>query len=268
MDKFIKYWLNVKFTMFTDTHSHIHFRKEFPDVEAVLERAREANVSRQIIVGCTVKDSRRALEFVRDKEGLWSTLGVHPHNADQLTDAVLEEYTKTAMREEKVVALGEMGLDYYRNLKPHEMQQAAFEKQLQLANDLDLPVVVHVRDAWDDALKIMQNIGNTKVILHCFTGTMKHAENAWERGYHTSFSGVVTYPKNQYLRDVVEAAPENKILIETDCPYLTPQPYRGKRNEPAYIVETAKEIAKVRGVTLEEVAETTTKNSQDVFDLI
>lgn len=255
--------------MFTDTHSHIHFTNEFPDIEAVLRRSLAADVTRQIIVGCTPKDSIQALGFVKsnDQLQLWSTLGVHPHNADECTDVVLERYRQLATTEEKIVALGELGLDYFRNLQPKNIQQKAFKAQLKLAKELNLAVVVHVRDAWDDALKILKEIGNTKVILHCFTGDLEIAQECWSRGYYTSFSGVVTYPKNDYLRDVASQAPENLYLIETDCPYLTPQVVRGKRNEPAFVVETAKELAMVRRMALEDVAAQTTANATRIFGL-
>lgn len=254
--------------MFTDTHSHIHFGKEFPDVEELIARAEEAKVTRQIIVGCTVKDSLEALDFVKGHAGkqFWSTLGVHPHNADQLNDQVLADFRELVEVEEKVVALGEMGLDYFRDFQPHDLQQETFRRQLQLAKELEVPVVVHVRDAWDDAMKILDEVGNTKVILHCFTGTIEYARECWKRGYHTSFSGVLTYPKNEYLREAAAEAPGELLLIETDCPYLTPQPFRGKRNEPAFVVETAKELARVRGIGLEEVARITTENAVRLFN--
>lgn len=253
--------------MFTDTHSHIHFAKEFPDVDELIVRAEEAGVTNQIIVGCTVKDSMEALEFVKARPGkrFWSTLGVHPHNADQLTDEVLADFERLVGEEEKVVALGEMGLDYFRNFQPHDLQQETFKRQLKLAKILDVPVVVHVRDAWDDAMRILGAVGNSKVILHCFTGTIEYARECWKRGYHTSFSGVVTYPKNEYLREAAAEAPEELLLIETDCPYLTPQLYRGKRNEPAFVVETAKCLADQRGLTTEEAANITTENAMRLF---
>ena len=253
--------------MFTDTHSHIHFANDFPDVEEILVRAKQARVSRQIIVGCTVKDSFEALEFVRAREGLWSTLGVHPHNANEWNDEVRDRFQKAVEAEGKIVAIGEIGMDYFRNLQPHELQASAFEEQLILAKKLDLPVVVHVRDACDDALKILAEVGNFRVILHCFTGTMEHAKICWERGYYISFSGVLTYPKNDYLREVASVAPAEQILIETDCPFLTPQVVRGKRNEPAYVVETAKVLAASRGVSLEEIGLQTTKNAVKIFGI-
>ncbi len=255
--------------MFTDTHSHIHYLEEFPDVEAILQRSIEARVTRQIIVGCTEKDSYLALEFVKRHKGfsLWSTLGVHPHNADEWNAGVALSFRKIVMEEEKVVALGEMGLDYFRNLKPRDVQIRTFSEQLALARELDLPVVVHVRDAWDDALRIIGEVGNTKVILHCFTGTVEHAKICWDRGHHTSFSGVVTYPKNEYLREAARLAPKELILVETDCPYLAPQVHRGKRNEPSFVVETAKVLAQARGVSLDKIGELTTGNAVRLFAL-
>lgn len=255
--------------MFTDTHSHIHFGREFPDIDDILTRAGLAEVTNQIIVGCTPKDSFQALQFVKkySAKNLWSTLGVHPHNANELTDEILARYKQLVKSESKIVALGEMGLDYFRNFQPKEIQQKAFKAQLILAKELDLAVVVHVRDAWDDALRILAEIGNSKVVLHCFTGDMVCAEKCWAQGFYTSFSGVLTYPKNDYLRDVAEAAPADKILIETDCPYLTPQKYRGKRNEPAFVVETAFELARIRSVDLEEIAKITTDNAVKIFGL-
>ncbi len=254
--------------MFTDTHSHIHFR-EFPDREAVLQRAIAGNVTRQILVGCTVADSLDALHFVRKHPDcqLFSTLGVHPDNADEFTEDVRGRFEKLAKNEKKIVALGEIGLDYFRNLKPHSLQQSAFRAQLALALELDLPVIVHIRDAWEDAYKILDDAGNRRVILHCFTGHMEQAQYALGKGYYLSFSGVLTYPKNEYLRAISALAPETQILLETDCPYLAPQTYRGQRNEPAYLVETAKVLAQARGISLEEIAKLTTANAMRVFSL-
>ncbi len=255
--------------MLTDTHSHIHFSWEFPDIDEILQNAEKAKVTRQIIVGCTPKDSFLALEFVKKYENrqFWSTLGVHPHHANELSNEILEKFRSFAKSEEQIVAFGEIGLDYYRNLQPPEIQQRAFRRQLQLALELDFPVIVHVREAWDDALKIMEEEGNRKVILHCFTADLKVAELAWQRGYFTSFSGVLTYPKNKYLRDVALAAPKERLLIETDCPYLTPQIYRGQRNEPAFLAATAEELARIKGLSLGQIADLTTQNAIRAFGL-
>lgn len=238
----------------------------------MIQRALEAQVSHQIIVGCTPKDSMLAVEFVKlqaqkGRGNFWSTLGAHPHHANEVTPEMLNQFRVLAESEDKIVALGEIGLDYFHNLQPPEVQHQAFKLQLELARELNLPVIVHVRDAWDDALKVLQQVGNDRVILHCFTGNLDQAKICWERGYFTSFSGVLTYPKNEYLREIARVAPEEKILIETDCPYLPPQPLRGKRNEPAYVVETAKELAKARSQSLEEIGAITTQNARTIFKL-
>lgn len=255
--------------MFVDTHSHIHF-KDFPDREVVLKRSIAAGVRAQILVGCTPGDSLDALDFIKKHTDcqLFCTIGVHPHNADEFDDALCERFEILAKSEKSIVALGEIGLDYFRNFKPAQIQQKAFKRQLKLAKKLGLPVVAHIRDAWEDAFKILDETGSDKIILHCFTGNLLQAEYCWEKGYYTSFSGVLTYPKNEYLREVAVRAPADKILIETDCPFLPPQLYRGKRNEPAYLVETAKTLASVRGVSLEEIGKLTTKNAFKAFCIV
>lgn len=252
--------------MFTDTHSHIHFR-EFPDREEVLKRANAALVTRQIFVGCTPSDSLDALQFVKKHPDcqLWSTLGTHPHNSNEWNDEVRKRFAHLAQTEKKIVAIGEIGLDYFRNLQPAEIQKKAFKEQLQLALELHLPAIVHIRDAWEDSFKLLKESGNTNVVLHCFTGHMEQAQYALKEGYYLSFSGVLTYPKNEYLREIAKMAPLSQILLETDCPYLTPQVYRGQRNEPAYVVETAKVLARARGVNLEEIGALTTANARHIF---
>ncbi len=255
--------------MFFDTHSHIHLQKEFPDVQDVIVRAEKAGVEKQMIVGCAVKDSRRIPEFLErhSDHQLWGAVGVHPHDSNQLTEDIVREFETMVNAEEKLVAIGEIGLDYFRNLQPKDVQHKAFTKQLHLAKSLSVPAIVHVRDAWNDALRLLHESGAEKVILHCFSGDATHARQAWEKGYYTAFGGVLTYPKNQELRDIAAEAPDELLLIETDCPYLSPQPHRGKRNEPAYVVDTAKELARVRGLSLEAVGKLTTDNALRIFGL-
>lgn len=257
-----------------DSHSHIHFQKEFPNPEEVLERARRGGVMKQVIVGCTVEDSLMAAEFVAAREGLNWTIGVHPHDAktlDEKTKKIIinvlegnEEFSKLA---KKPVAIGECGLDYYRNLSPVEDQKNAFKWQLEIARKYNLPVVVHVREAFEDAFKLLDEVGYGRIVFHCFSGGLSEAKMAWGRGFTTSFSGVVTYPKNAELQEVVRQTPENLFIVETDCPFLAPQKYRGQKNEPAFVVETAKYIAELRGQSLEEIAGLTTVNAEKFFNL-
>jgi TatD DNase family protein len=257
-----------------DSHSHIHFQKEFPQADEVLERARRAGVLKQVIVGCTVEDSLQAAEFVTAREGLAWTIGVHPHDAKTLDEKSKEIITKVLEGDgefskliKKPVAIGECGLDYYRNLSPVEDQKAAFKWQLEIARKYNLPVVVHVREAFEDAFKLLDEVGYNQIIFHCFSGGMKEANMAWERGFITSFSGVVTYSKNTELQEVARQAPENLFIVETDCPFLSPQKYRGQKNEPAFVVETAKFIAGLREQSLEEIAKLTTANTERIFSL-
>lgn len=256
---------------FIDTHSHIHFSKEFPDVEAVLERARNAGVMKQVLVGCNMADSRVAARFAAQHDFLSWTIGIHPHDAVEVTAANLQIIRAVLNGEifwgKSPVAIGEIGLDYFRNLQPVDVQKQAFRSMLEMAREFDLPVVVHIRDAYVDAMEILAAAGNKKVLLHCFSGGVREADLAWSRGYLTSFSGVVTYPKNLELQEVVRKAPEQLFALETDCPFLPPQQYRGQRNEPAYTVETAKFVADLRAQTLEDVASMTTVNAERFFAL-
>jgi TatD DNase family protein len=197
----------------------------------------------------------------------WGTVGVHPHEANRLSENVLKDLADLIRREKKIVGIGEIGLDYFRNLQPGDIQKKGFIDQLNLARELDLPVVIHIRDAYEDAFKILEEMKMKKVILHTFCGDLEMAKWAWDKGFYTSFSGVITYPKNEYLRDISAEAPEELILIETDCPYLPPQKYRGQRNEPAYVAEVAREIAMVRRTDFESVAEITTNNAIKAFNL-
>lgn len=257
-----------------DSHSHIHFQKEFSKPDEVLERAHQAGVMKQLIVGCTVEDSLEAAKFVGEREGLNWTIGVHPHDAKTLDEKskqiiinVLDGAGEFSALIKKPVAIGECGLDYYRNLSPVEDQKNAFRWQLQIAQKYNLPVVVHVREAFEDAIKLLDEVGYGKIVFHCFSGGLKEARMAWERGFITSFSGVVTYPKNTELQDVARQAPENLFIVETDCPFLSPQKYRGQKNEPAFVVETARFIAELRGTSLMQIGDITTANCERFFGI-
>jgi TatD DNase family protein len=259
--------------MLIDTHSHVHFLKEFPDFGEVLKRAKEAGVLKQVMVGCNMRDSADAAAFVKGREGLSWAVGIHPHDSNQgetQNYQKIRDMIKGAEEFEdwvRPVAVGEIGLDYFRNFQPVAVQKETFAMQLQIARELDLPVIVHIRDAYEDAFRVLEVAGNEKVLLHCFSGGMREADLAWRRGYITSFSGVVTYAKNMELQEVVRLAPEDKFVVETDCPYLAPQKYRGQRNEPAFVAETARFIAELRGMPFESLAELTTANAERYFGI-
>ncbi len=256
--------------MFTDSHSHIQFGRDFPDLDAVISRAESAGVTTQFMISCSPKDSFQLPAFLDrypDKR-FFGCIGVHPHDADKLNNNVLNDFVSLLSKNKKIVGLGEIGLDYFRNMQPRELQKKVFELQLNSAKDLDLPVVIHVREALEDVMKSILDNGIKKVIFHSFDGGKDFAYKCWNEGFYTSFSGMLTYPKNEELRRVVAEAPKELILIETDCPYLPPQKFRGQRNEPAYVVEIAKEIANIRNIDVDEVGKITSENALRAFGLM
>ncbi len=255
--------------MLIDTHCHIHFKQKFPDLEEVLKRAYDAGIDRMITVGCDWQDSLKAQALAAKHEHIYWTMGIHPHEVEKMNDQQLQKAKELLQAGENLpVAIGEIGLDYYRDLSPRDLQKRRFREQLELAREFDLPVILHVREAYEDMFKLIDESDYKKVLFHCFTAGLREADWIWSKGMITSFPGVVTYPKNDDLREVVSRAPKNLYVVETDCPYLTPQKYRGQRNEPAYVAETAQVIAETRQVSLEQVASETTANAQSFFNLV
>ncbi len=260
--------------MLIDSHSHLHFHKSFPDYPEVLERAREAGVTRQVLIGCEMSDSLRACEFAQKHEELSWVIGIHPHEANQINNDNLRIIRQVLTRtgeysglKKLPVAIGEIGLDYYRNIQTPELQREGFRRLLELAGEFDLPVVIHIREAFEDSRKILEEMNVKKAVLHCFSGSLEQADWAWERGFLTSFTATVTYPKNTVLMDIVRRVPQSLYMLETDCPFLPPQTHRGQRNEPAYVKEIALQVAQLRGQSVEQVAEETTANAVKFFRL-
>jgi TatD DNase family protein len=260
--------------MLIDSHSHLHFHKDFPDWQEVLQRAEAAGVTRQVLIGCEMRDSERAANFVQDKPGLDWVAGIHPHESHEITEENLRRLGEMIRLEgefaawaKRPVAVGEIGLDYFRSPHAPAIQQSGFRRQLELALDSALPVVVHIRDAFEDAAAILRESGVKRVVLHCFSGGLEQADWAWSHGFLTSFTGIVTYPKNTVLMDVVRRAPSHLYMLETDCPFLAPQVHRGRRNEPAYVREIAEHVARLRSESLETVAAQTTANARAFFGL-
>ena len=255
-----------------DTHAHLHDPWIGDDLSEVLGRAREAGVERIVTIGCSLEDSRNALGLAQQHEQLWATLGVHPHDAKDWDDETADAFQEMA-RSDRVVAIGEIGLDFYRNLSPHADQYAAFEAQLTLADELRLPVVIHSRDAHEECYGVLSTWARSQSrpepvgVIHCFSGDAELAQRYVELGFMISFAGPITYPKNHDLREAAATLPLESIVVETDCPYLSPQPRRGKRNEPANIVHTARQVAESRGVELAEIAEQLARNSATLFRL-
>jgi len=258
-----------------DSHCHLDNRRFDIDRQAVIARAVENGVACIINPGGDLPSSRAAVTLAQQCESVYAAAGIHPHDAKTLDAPGLEELKKLA-GSPKVVAIGEIGLDFYRNLSPPQVQRRAFEAQLELAAELGLPVIVHDRDAHDDVLSILRewctslhvsrsalhsNVG----VLHSFSGDAAMAERALALGFYIGVSGPVTYPNAGQLRDVVRAVPVERVLLETDAPYLTPQPHRGRRNEPAYVRFVAQAVAEIKGLSLEQVMIQTTANVRALF---
>lgn len=253
-----------------DTHCHLDFRTLVPDVETVVARAVAAGVSRMIIPALDLDSVRATLALAGRFAEIYAAVGVHPNSATGWRDEWIGEL-RTFARHEKVVAIGEIGLDYYWDKTPPEIQHRAFALQLQLAGELGLPVIVHNREASADTLRFLAASPLAGIdrpgVLHSFAGDWAFAEQILALGFYIGFTGPLTYKKADELRDVASRAPLDRILIETDSPYQTPEPHRGKRNEPAYVRLVAQRLAELRGLSLEDIARTTTINAERLFQL-
>jgi TatD DNase family protein len=253
--------------MFIDSHAHLEMKEFNRDRSEVIRRAKEAGVSYIITVGTTLEDGRKALSIAAQNEGVYAVIGVHPHDVKSI-DAGTYDAFKILARKDKVVAYGEIGLDFFRNLSPRDVQLKRFGEQLDLAEELDLPVVIHDREAHRETMEMLKGWkGKKRGVVHCFSGDKAMARNCIDLGFYISIPGPVTFPKSDRLREIVRDLPSDRLLIETDCPYLTPHPHRGKRNEPAYVVHTARAIAAVKGIPLEEVGRITSQNAKEIFNL-
>ena len=254
--------------MLIDSHAHVDGPEFDADRDEALARARAAGVQRIVVIGAVgdPASAERAVALAERDPEIWATVATHPHDVAQMTPAWWQIHDRLA-RHPRVVAVGETGLDYYYDHSPREVQREAFARFIELARAVKKPVVCHIRDAHDDARAILAAGGVTDCVIHCFTGTPDDARAYAERGYYVSFSGIVTYKTAQPLRDAVPLVPRDRLLIETDCPYLAPVPRRGKRNEPAFLPHTAEVVARCSGMTFEELAEATTRNACRVFGL-
>jgi len=253
--------------MLIDSHTHLYDPAYDADRDAVIRRAREAGIQAVIAIGCDLETSRRAVELADQHEMIYATVGVHPHEVKHLDDAMAAELHQLAAHK-KVVGYGEIGLDYYYLHSPKETQRRQFRMQIGLAKTLGLPIVIHSRDAKSDTLAILKEEGAETVggVMHCFTGDLEMARAAIEMNFYISFSGVLTFANAGPLREVARALPLGRILVETDCPYLSPVPNRGRRNEPAYVRLTADVLARLHpSRTPESVMEMTAENAAGLF---
>lgn len=256
--------------MYIDTHAHLDFPEFRDDFDAVLERLKAANVVKIINVGVDLSSSERYAEWSKQYDWMYAAIGLHPSETaifTDFTDDILSKFRELTSSFSKVVAIGEIGLDYYRHRVPKEQQKEAFRKQLRLARELQKPVIIHCRDAYEDVYAILVEEKMQDVVFHCFTGSLEFARQVWDKGWMTSFTGIVTYPNALTLHEVVRAVPLDRCMVETDCPFLAPQRYRGKRNEPAYVVEVVQKIAELKNSPLEVVAKAAYENSLRFFGL-
>jgi TatD DNase family protein len=254
--------------MLIDTHSHLTDKQFDADLDAVLSRADGIGISAIVDVGENLATSLGCIEHARRHGNVFASVGIHPHHAEQSKDEEIEDIERLA-DDPTVVAVGETGLDYYRRRASRESQVKSFERFLGIAIEKGLPAVVHCRDAYADAIAILRGAGGrgARGVVHCFSGSMGDAETLLEMGYFISVGGPLTYPANDSLRSIVRHIPLDRILLETDCPYLPPQGRRGKRNEPANVSYVALELARLRGLSGEEVGAVTTANARRLFNL-
>jgi TatD DNase family protein len=252
--------------MLVDAHCHLE-PKDFPQPGEVIDRARAAGVVRAVVVGQfhAPGDFGQALQVARaHPDFLVPTLGVHPHDAARCTEADWAELERLCALPE-VAAVGEAGLDYFYDHSPRDVQRASLERQCALARALDKPLVVHVRDAHQDCHAILAAAGISRGVIHCFTGNTENARGYLDLGLHLSLSGVLTYKKSEAVQDAARFAPVDRLLVETDSPFLAPVPHRGRKNEPAHVVETARKLAELKGLSLQDLALQTSRNAARVF---
>lgn len=251
-----------------DSHCHLDYAPMSPDIEATLARAREAGVERCVHVGCSPGTMARAVEIAHAHPQVRASVGIHPHEAQHLDAALLAEIERLA-GDEAVVAIGETGLDYHYDFSPRDEQLRAFGQQIDLARRLDMPLVLHIRDAHEDAWGVLAehppraNPG----VVHCFTGNAAEARRWLELGWHISFSGIATFKKAVELREAVGVVPRERIMLETDAPYLAPEPLRGRKNEPANVAFTCVALAQLRNETPEQLAQAAAANTRALFGL-
>jgi TatD DNase family protein len=255
--------------MFIDSHAHLEMPEFKKDLEAVIQRAKASGVEYIFTVGTEKKDWKRAIEIADSHSSVYAILGVHPHNAKEIDDQTYPTL-KELCRNRKVKAYGEIGLDFFRNLSPRDIQLKRFREQIGLAKELDLPIVIHDREAHRETLEILQSekAEESGGIIHCFSGDYEMAKACMDMGFYISIPGSITFKNAKGFGEIVERIPLESLLVETDAPFLTPEPFRGKRNEPSYVRYTAQKVAEIKKVSLEKVAEITTENALRVYRLL
>lgn len=259
--------------MFIDSHCHLDFEQFDNCRDAVIERARAAGVEKIVTISTSMKDFPDVLEIARSYPDVYCSVGVHPHDAEKEGECVTTEELIAYMNDPKIVGIGETGLDYFYEYSPRGSQQESFRKHIRACVATGAPLIVHTRDAEDDTIRILQeeragNEDKLRGVLHCYSSERRMAEYGLEIGFYISMSGMLTFKKSENIREIVKDVPLDRLLVETDSPYLAPVPHRGQTCEPSYVVHTAQALADLKGVTLEEIGRITTDNFYRLFDKV
>ena len=251
--------------MLFDTHAHLNDPAFDPDREELMASLASAGVGLVMNAGCSLESSRDIVQMAEKYPWLYASVGSHPDAADEVNEEVLEEYRKLCKLSSKVKAIGEIGLDYYYEDIPREIQQRAFRMQMELARELDMPVIVHERDAHNDGLAILKEFPKVKGVFHCYSGSAEMARQLVNLGWYIGFTGVLTFKNARKAVETAASIPLDRIVLETDCPFMAPDPFRGKRNHPGYLYRMAEKLAEIRGISVEEVHAATTANGKRLY---
>ena len=250
--------------MLFDTHAHMNDPAFDEDREEVLLGLKDKGVEWMMNVGCCLESSRDCVAMAERYPFVYASVGTHPDSADEVDDAVLEEYRRLC-KHEKVMAVGEIGLDYYYETIPRDVQQRAFRLQMELAKELGMPVIVHERNAHEDGMKIVKEFKGVTGVFHCYSGSAEMARQLVDLGWYIGFTGVLTFKNARKAVETAQQIPLDRIVLETDCPFMAPDPFRGKRNDPGYLWRMAEKLAEIRGIGLEEVHRATTENAKRLY---
>ena len=252
--------------MLIDSHAHLEMSEFDHDRRDVIKRAISAGVEYIITVGTNPQLSQKAISLAAEFDNVFATVGIHPHDAATADEKILSQMKELA-RQPKVVAYGEIGLDFFRNISPRQKQIEVFSHQMEIAHELNLPIIIHDREAHEQVLRMVEESGIQHGVFHCFSGDAEMAKKCVDLGFYISIPGTVTFDKAKKIVEVVKNVPLEYLLLETDCPYLTPVPYRGKRNEPSFIVHTAKKVAQIKSLPWQDVAHAATANTKKLFSI-
>ena len=251
--------------MLFDTHAHMNDPAFDEDREAVLLGLKDKGVSLMMNVGCCLESSRDCIAMAEKYPFVYASVGTHPDSADEVNEAVLDRYRQMVANHPKVKAIGEIGLDYYYETIPREIQQRAFRLQMELARELQMPVIVHERNAHDDGMRIVKEFKGVTGVFHCYSGSAEMARQLVDMGWYIGFTGVLTFKNARKAVATAGSIPLDRIVLETDCPFMAPEPFRGKRNDPGYLFRMAERLAEIRGISVEEVRSITTENSKRLY---